>query len=80
MTVADSEFEKWKDTTDYLSMESAYAAGFNRALELLTVRFMNRKSNYGNQIETNREEQHVQIYGGEQRPICVEAVRMDTPD
>ena len=80
MTVADSEFEKWKDTTDYLSMESAYVAGFNRALELLTTRFINRKSNYGNQIKTNREEQHVQIHSGEQRPSCVEAVRMDTPD
>ena len=80
MTVADSEFEKWKDTADYLSMESAYVAGFNRALELLTTRFTNRRSHYGNQIETNREEQHIQIHGGEQRPICVEAVRMDTPD
>jgi len=80
VTIADSEFEKWKDTTDYLSMESAYAAGFNRALELLTTRFMNRRSNYGNQIETNREEQHIQIHGGKQRTSCVEATRMDTPD
>jgi hypothetical protein len=80
MTVADSEFEKWKDTTDYLSMESAYVAGFNRALELLTTRFINRKSNYGNQIKTNREEQQVQIHSGEQCASCVEAVRMDTPD
>jgi hypothetical protein len=80
MTIADSEFEKWKDTTDYLSMESAYAAGFNRALELLTTRFINRKSNYGNQIETNREEQQVQIHSGEQCASCVEAVRMDAPN
>jgi hypothetical protein len=80
MTVADSEFEKWKDTTDYLSMESAYVAGFNRALELLTTRFINRKSNYGNQIKTNREEQHVQIHSGEQCTSCVEAVRLDTAD
>jgi hypothetical protein len=80
MTIADSEFEKWKDTTDYLSMESAYAAGFNRALELLTARFINRKSNYGNQIKTNREEQQVQIHSGEQCASCVEAVRMDAPN
>jgi len=80
MTVADSEFEKWKDTADYLSMESAYVAGFNRALELLTTRFTNRRSHDGNQIEINREEQHVQIHSGKQRTSCVEAVRLDTAD
>lgn len=80
MNVAKSEFENWRDTADYISIEEAYVAGFNRALDLLTKRFTERSFNYGNTGTFDRQEQHVQVHAGRQCSSCVEETRLGSTD